>query len=46
MKNKYISTQSNEILSYFNQLEQDCFDYSEATQALPKSSDSALKELL
>lgn len=46
MKNKYISTQSNEILSYFNQLEQDCFDYSEATKALPKSSDSALKELL
>jgi predicted transcriptional regulator of viral defense system len=46
MKNKYISTQSNKILSYFNQLEQDCFDYSEATQALPNSSDSALKELL
>lgn len=46
MRNKYISTQSNEILSYFNQLEQYCFDYSEATQALPKSSDSALKELL
>lgn len=46
MKNKYISTQSNEILSYFNQLGQDCFDYAEAKKALPKSSESALKELL
>ena len=46
MKNKYISTQSNEILSYFNQLGKNCFDYSEASQALPKSSESALKELL
>ena len=46
MRNKYISTRSNQLLSYFNQLEQDCFDYSEAAQALPESSDSALKELL
>lgn len=46
MKNKYISTQSNEILTYFNQLDQACFDYSEAVQALPNSSESALKELL
>lgn len=46
MKNKYISTQSNEILSYFNQLSKDCFDYAEATKALPRSSESALKELL
>ena len=46
MKHKYISTQSNGILSYFNQLEQDYFDYSEATLALPNSSESALKELL
>jgi len=46
MKNKYISTQSNEILTYFNQMNKDCFDYSEAVTALPKSSESALKELL
>lgn len=46
MKNKYISTQSNEILSYFNQMNRDCFDYSEAEEALPNSSKSALKELL
>lgn len=46
MRNKYISTQSNEILSNFNQLGQECFDLSEAKKALPNSSDSALKELL
>jgi predicted transcriptional regulator of viral defense system len=46
MKNKFISTQSNKILFYFNQIEQDCFTLSEASQALPNSSDSALKELL
>ncbi|MCB0706911.1 MAG: type IV toxin-antitoxin system AbiEi family antitoxin domain-containing protein [Saprospiraceae bacterium] len=46
MKNKYISTQSNEILTYFHQMNKDCFDYSEAGAALPHSSESALKELL
>lgn len=46
MKNKYISTQSNEILSKFNQLGRECFDFSEAKQVLPNSSESALKELL
>ena len=46
MKNKFISTQSNEILTYFNQMDRVCFDYSEATKALPHSSKSALKELL
>lgn len=46
MRNKYISTQSNKILSNFNQLGQDCFGFSEVRQALPNSSDSALKELL
>ena len=46
MKRKYISTQSSEILSYFNQQEQDCFDFTEASQALPLSGESALKELL
>ena len=46
MKHKYISTQSNEILTYFNQMNQDCFDYSEAINALPRSGESALRELL
>ncbi|MBK7344159.1 MAG: type IV toxin-antitoxin system AbiEi family antitoxin domain-containing protein [Saprospiraceae bacterium] len=46
MKHKFISTQSNEILTYFNQMHKDCFDYSEAIAALPDSKESALKELL
>jgi predicted transcriptional regulator of viral defense system len=46
MKNKLISTRSNEILTYFNHMNRDCFDYSEAEKALPNSSESALKELL
>ena len=46
MKHKLISTQSNGILTYFHQLNQNCFDYSEAGAALPHSSESALKELL
>ncbi len=46
MKGKLISTQSNEVLTHFNQMGQNCFDYSEAQKALPNSSDSALKELL
>lgn len=29
MKDKFISTQSNKILTYFNQMNRDCFDYSE-----------------
>lgn len=46
MHNKNISTQSSEILGYFNKIGQDCFDYSEARKALPNSSENALKELL
>lgn len=46
MRAKNISTQSNLILTYFNQMDKDCFVYTEATKALPQSSDSALKELL
>ena len=46
MKNKFISTQSGKLLAYFNRMNRDCFDYSEAESALPKSSESALKELL
>src|SRR5665647_2119247 len=46
MKNKYISTQSNELLSYFNEQNKACFDYSEAFKALPQSKESTLRELL
>jgi len=46
MKTKLISTQPSEILAHFNQMGQDCFDYSEAQLALPNSSSNALKELL
>lgn len=46
MKNKYISTQSNEILSYFNSQNKYCFDYSLAYKALPNSKASAVRELL
>lgn len=46
MRNKYISTQSNELLSYFNEKGRFCFGYAESFKALPKSSESAVKELL
>lgn len=46
MKTKNISTKSNQILTYFNQRGKDCFAYADAIDALPQSSESALKELL
>lgn len=46
MKHKNISTKSNEILSYFNGQNRACFVYSEAFHALPKSKETAVKELL
>lgn len=46
MKHKLISTQSNKILTFFNQMDKNCFDYSEAMTALPNSNESALRELL
>jgi predicted transcriptional regulator of viral defense system len=46
MKNKYISTQSNEVLSYFNRQNRASFDYNEAFLALPNSKESAVRELL
>lgn len=46
MKNKFISTRSNEILTYFNEKGIQCFDYEQAKKALPNSKDSALRELL
>lgn len=46
MRHKYISTQSNEILSYFNSKDMLCFDSKAALQALPESKESAVRELL
>ena len=46
MKNKYISTQSNNLLSYFNEQGRSCFDYGEAIKAMPNSKESTLRELL
>jgi predicted transcriptional regulator of viral defense system len=46
MKSKYISTQSNALLSYFNGQNKACFDYSEAFIAMPDSKESTLRELL
>lgn len=46
MQNKYISTQSNELLSFFNGQNRACFEYAEAFKALPESKESAVKELL
>ncbi len=46
MKNKYISTQSNALLSYINGQNRNCFDYSLAFKALPDSKASAVRELL
>ena len=46
MKNKYISRQSNEILTFLNEHDRHCFDYELAKKALPNSKGGALRELL
>ncbi len=46
MKNNYISTRSNELLSYFYGMNRNCFDCSLAYKALPNSKASAVRELL
>lgn len=46
MKHKYISTQSNKLLSWFNSQNRACFDYAEALKALSGSKESAVRELL
>lgn len=46
MKDKYISTQSNKLLSYFNRQNRSSFDYTEVFKALPESKKSAITELL
>ncbi len=46
MKGKYISTQSNKLLTWFNSKDRLCFDTGEAFEALPESGESAVRELL
>jgi predicted transcriptional regulator of viral defense system len=46
MNNKNISTQSNKLLTYFYQKNEDCFGYPEVYKVLPQSRESAIKELL
>lgn len=46
MIDKFISTQSNRLLSYFNGQNRNCFDYALAFKALPDSRASAVRELL
>ena len=46
MKHKSISTQSAELLFYFNERDQSCFNYAEAVQALRNSNENAVRKLL
>jgi len=46
MKDKYISTQSSKLLSYFNRQNKTFFDYSETLHAMPDSKEGTLRELL
>ena len=46
MKHKSISTQSGELLAYFNELGKPCFDYAEAFKAIPSSKDETVRKLL
>ncbi len=46
IKHKNISLQSNALLSYFLVKDQSCFTIQQAKEALTKSKDSALKQLL
>jgi predicted transcriptional regulator of viral defense system len=46
MRRKNISSQSNELLSYFYGLNRVCFDYAEAFKVFPLANESAVKELL
>jgi len=46
MRHKYISRQSNKLLSHFNEQDKKCFTLSEAKIALPYSGEGAIKQLL
>jgi predicted transcriptional regulator of viral defense system len=46
MQYKNISTQSNQLLSYFTEMERLCFNTTQVQKALPTSKASAVRELL
>lgn len=46
MRNKNISTQSNELLTHFNEIEKFCFKSSDAFEVLSKSSKPTVNQLL
>ena len=46
MRHKYISKRSNELLSYFHEQGEPCFNFLAATKALPDSKESTIRELL
>lgn len=46
MRNKNISTQSNRLLSYFNDLEVRCFNYNDAFKAMPDAKPGTIRELV
>ena len=46
MDNKFVSSQSGEILTHFNQRNVQCFSFSDAAKVLSGSSEGALRELL
>jgi len=46
MKHKNTSTQSNEILSYFNRKNKICFEHKEALKAFPLSKENTVSKLL
>ena len=45
-KHKSISTQSGELLLYFNEQSKACFNFAEALQALPDSKEETVRKLL
>ena len=46
MKHKYISTQSNQLLAYFNEIKQNHFRFRDAYKALPDIKERTLSELI
>jgi predicted transcriptional regulator of viral defense system len=46
MKHKNTSTQSNELLTYFNEMGKVCFEYKEAFSVFPNTKESTVRRLL
>lgn len=46
MKHKFISTQSGELLAFFNEMGKSCFGFADAFKALPNSKEGAIRQLL